>query len=229
MKNRAYHLNLLRENERVSSSPIRFRVMIPVATMLACAGMLIWWMILYGRVLLNQTNISSLQDDIAHKDAANREVIERMNEAGELETELEQLSYYRTSRHEWGKTLTSLAEVMPLRVQLTKLEIPPPPPQDLNPPKGKKGPPLWGPTGNVEAVSLVLSGRTPKETPVISMMESLESETFTNALVIVKDPRSPNQSPKVRNFRQDVSGGGKGPRMLAFEIEYRARERRFEQ
>ena len=35
MKSTAFHLNLLMESERVSSSPVRFRVMLPVLSMLA--------------------------------------------------------------------------------------------------------------------------------------------------------------------------------------------------
>ena len=226
---KAYHLNLLQESERVSSSPVRIRVMLPVLAMLACAGMLVWWGVLTARALMTESTLATLESDIEHNRAANAAVIARMNEANELETELEQLTYYRNARHTWGETLTSLAEVMPLKVQLTRLEIPAPPPQDLSLPKGVKGPPLWGPTGNVENVSLVLYGRTPKQTPVISLMESLEGEAFTNSLKIVKDSKDPMQSPKVRSFRQDNVRKGEGHQMLAFEIEYRAQERRFAQ
>lgn len=224
---KALHLNLLRDSERVSSSPIRIRVMLPVLAMLACAGILVWWGILTGRVLVLNSKISTLEDDLQRRQAEHANVLNQMNRANELELEIEQLGYYRTSRQCWGPTLSSLAEVMPLKVQLVKLEIPPPPVQDLSRPKGVKGPPLWGPTNITEDVRLVLSGRTPKQTPVISLMESLESEAFTNTLVIVKDPRSPNPSPRVRSFRQDVPQRGEGERMLTFEIEYRARERRF--
>jgi len=224
---KALHLNLLRESERVSSSPVRIRVMLPVLAMLACAGMLVWWGILTGRILIQSSNISTLEDDIRHRQAEHAAILEQMNRANELESELEQLGYYRASRRCWGETLTVLAEVMPLKVQLVKLEIPPPPVQNLARPKGVKGPPLWGPTNATEDVRLVLSGRTPKQTPVISLMESLETDAFTNSLVIVKDPRSPEPSPRVRSFRQDVPRHGEGDRMLTFEIEYRARERRF--
>lgn len=224
---KAMHLNLLRDTERVSSSPVRIRVMLPILAILACAGMLIWWSILTGRVLMLTNHINSLESDLAQRKAAHAAVLEKMSLATELETELEQLEYYRAGRVVWGETLASLAEVMPLRVQLTRLEIPQQPPQNLARPKGQKGPPLWGPTGNTERVTLVLFGRSPKQTPVVSMMESLESELFTNNLIIAKDPRDPNQSPRVRSFRQDSNRRDDEARMLAFEIEYRARERRF--
>lgn len=224
---KALHLNLLRDSERVSSSPVRVRVMLPVLAMLACAGMLVWWGTLTGRILMLRSSISSLEDDLNRRGREHASVIEQMGLANELESELEQLSFYRSARRTWGETLTALAEVMPLKVQLVKLEIPAPPPQDLSRPKGFKGPPLWGPTGVVEDVRLVLSGRTPKQTPVISLMESLETAAFTNQLVHTRDPRDPKPSPRVRSFRQDVPRRGEGDRMLTFEIEYRAKERRF--
>ena len=105
------------------------------------------------------------------------------------------------------------------------------------PPKPKPGqrkskapavPAILGPTGYVERATMTLVGRTPKETPVLSLMESLESELFTNSLVIVRNPRDPNLSPKVKSFRQDVAKRGEGARMLVFDIEYLLRGRRFD-
>ena len=227
----AIHVNLLRRSEIVSSSPIRIRVMLPVAAMLATAAMILWWIIIYGAILLNTSSIKTLEDDIAAKKASHQRIIDQMNDANELETELEQLDYYRAGRHEWGETFAHLAEVIPLKIQLTRISIPAPPPQMLERPKGSKLPPLWGPEANTEGVTLTIAGRTTKETPVISLMESLESDTFTNSLVICHDPKEPIQSPRVKSFRQDAASSaneyiGK-QRLLSFEIEYTAKERRF--
>ena len=230
MSAKAYHLNLLKASERVSSSPVRIRVMLPVLAMFAVAGAVVWWGSLLGRVLLARASAQTLQTEIDTRKAAYADVMEKMNLANELESELEQLEYYRAGRNAYGGVLTSLAEVMPLKIQLTRLEIPQPPPQSLVPPgvlPGRPYTPLWGPTGNVESVSLVLAGRTPKETPIVTLMESLESDAFTNLVTIVKDPRRSDQSPKVRSIRQDTSRRGEGSRMLAFEIEYRVKDRRF--
>ena len=229
MSSKACHLNLLKASERVSSSPVRIRVMLPVLAMFAVAGAVVWWGSLLGRVLLARSSAQSLQTEIDTRKAAYADVMEKMNLANALASEPEQLEYYRAGRHACGGVATSLAEVMPLKIQLTQLEIPPPP-QSLVPPgvaPGRPYTPLWGPTGNVESVSLVLSGRTPKETPIVTLMESLESDAFTNLITIVKDPRRSDQSPKVRSIRQDASRRGEGSRMLAFEIEYRVKDRRF--
>jgi len=230
MSAKAIHVNLLRESEVLSSSPVRVRVMLPVAMMLAAAAMVLWWVIVYGEVLLNTSSISSIENDIAAKKAGHQKILDQMAEANELETELEQLGYYRAARRTWGESLAHLAEVVPLKVQLTRVAIPPPPPQDLSRPKGSKLPPLWGPEPKPEKVTLILAGRTTKETPVISMMESLESDVFTNSLVICRDPSAAEQSPRVKSFRQEAATGsdaGRRQRLLSFEIEYTARERSF--
>jgi len=237
----AFHLNLLMESERVSSSPVRFRVMLPVLAMLACLGLAIWWAILGGQLMLVHANVARLDAEIRNHEAAHRDILQLMSRQRELDAELAQLDCYSNSVLRRGGMLTSLAEVMPLKVQLVKLEIPPPaPPVIPKPPpppkqtgkKKKKGPPapppVLGPTGYVERATMTLVGRTPKETPVLSLMESLETDAFTNALVIVRDPRDPNQSPKVRSFRQDVTKKDEKTRLLAFDIEYRLKGRRFD-
>lgn len=237
MSANACHLNLLMESERVSSSPVRFRIMLPVLAMLACLGLAIWWAILGGQLMLVKAGVSRLTDELREREVAHQDVLKRMNRLRELDAELVQLDCYSNSVLHRGEMLASLAEVMPLKVQLVKLEIPPPAPPVIPKPtpvkktgKKKKAPPpaLLGPTGYVERATMTLVGRTPKETPVISLMESLETDAFTNALVIVRDPRDPNQSPKVRSFRQDVSKKDDKSRLLAFDIEYLLKGRRFD-
>lgn len=240
MKSTAFHLNLLMESERVSSSPVRIRVMLPILSMLACLGLAVWWAILGGQLMLAKTSLGNIEKELRERDAAHRDILAKMAEVNDLTARLAQLDCYSNSILRRGNALASLAEVMPLKVQLVKLEIPPPahpvipkPP----PPKIKSGkknpkvparPPILGPTGYVERATMTLVGRTPKETPIQSLMESLESEMFTNDLVIVRNPRDPNLSPKVRSFKQDVAKKGEGMRMLVFDIEYLLKGRRFD-
>ena len=227
MKSSRLHLNLLRDTEKLSSSPVRLRVMLPVMALLACAGCLVWWAMLATQLLLVKTQVSSLQDDIAGKEKAHANILAQMTEAREKQAQLDQLEMYSAARNLYGGMFARLAEVMPIRVQITKIEIPEQPPQNLMPPGGK-GKPVWGPTGTVERMSMRIMGRTPKETPVLSLMESLEAPEFTNTLVVVKDPRLPDASPKVHSFRQDGSTTEDGSRLLLFDIEYRCQPRVFE-
>ena len=55
------HLNLLRPDEKTSSSPIRLRVMLPIFSLLFCAACAIWWGILFMQgLLLNGKEMSKL-------------------------------------------------------------------------------------------------------------------------------------------------------------------------
>ena len=237
----ACHLNLLLPSERVSSSPVRFRVMLPVFAMFACAGLAVWWAILGGQLMIAKTSLGNIERELRERDAAHRDVLAKMAESSELTARLAQLDCYSNSIVRRGELLVSLAEAMPLKVQLVKLEIPapahpaipkPPPPPKAKPgkkkPKSPAAPAILGPTGYVERATMTLVGRTPKETPVMSLMESLEGDAFTNDLVIVRNPRDPNLSPKVRSFKQDIAKKGEDARMLVFDIEYRLRGRRFD-
>lgn len=232
MARRAYHLNLLMESERLSPSPVRFRVMLPILAALAALGMAVWWSILFGQVVLAQSGANRLKGEIAARDAAHRTVREHMARISELEAQLSQLDCYSNSIVRRGELLTKVAEAMPLKVQLLKLEIPQPDPPKTPKPqkpkkKGQKAPPVFGPTGYVERASVVFAGRSPKEATVLSLMESLAGDQFTNELVVTREPRHPDPSPKVRSFRQDVTRSQGSQRMVAFEVEYRLPERRF--
>ena len=113
-----------------------------------------------------------------------------------------------------GAPLAKFAEVVPLRVQLKELSVTELPPQVLMPPGAKI--PLFGPTVNVETQKLVIAGLTTKETPVVSLMESLESgfETLVTG------------EHNVNSYKQDNTEMD-GKRLLSFEIEYAMPERKF--
>lgn len=227
MKSHRLHLNLLRDSERLSSSPIRLRVMLPVMAILACIGVAVWWATLATQLIVVKAQKTSLQEELAGKESDHRNILTHMTELREKQAQLDQLEMYTAGRNTYGEMLARLAEVMPLRVQLTKINIPQQPNQNLLPPGGN-GKPAWGPTEKAERMSMRLTGRTTKETPVMALMESLEAPAFTNTLSIVKDARSADQSPKVHSFRQDGTSLADGTRLLAFDIEYRCHPRVFE-
>ena len=84
MSSRAYHMNLLMESEKLSSSPIRVRVMLPILAGLAALGVAIWWLILFGQVLLAQASESRVKAQIAERTAAHKTVLEQMARIDEL-------------------------------------------------------------------------------------------------------------------------------------------------
>ena len=214
MKTSSFHLNLLRTNEVLSSSPVRLRIMLPVGALLACAGLLVWWGILFTQIFIAKTQAHSIEEDLATKNSAHSEAIQKRDLARELKLQLEQLEYYRSGIRSIGAPLAKFAEVVPLRVQLKEMSITPLRPQVLLPPGAKV--PLFGPTENVETQKLVIAGLTTKETPVVSLMESLE----TGFEKLVTSER------KINSFKQD-NAEMDGRKLLSFEVEYTMPARRF--
>lgn len=218
MNTSAFHLNLLKPSEHLSSSPVRLRVMLPILSLLAVAGMALWAVIVFGQYLLVKTQAATIDEDIKAKKNQHVEVLDRMNYAREIDLEVEQLEYYRSGIRHLAEPLAELAEVMPLRVQLTELALQPPARQILQPPGAKVA--LLGPTTNVETQKLVVVGRTTKETPVVALMESLDSPEFAKLVTHEK---------KINSFKQDDASAKGGKQLLSFEIEYVMPERKFAQ
>ena len=217
MKTAALHLNLLKETEHLSSSPVRLRVMLPIVALFACLGLTLWWAILFTQLLMTRAEAQSIDEDLKAKATAHAEAISQQDRVREMRQQLEQLSCYSNGLRHIGKPLAKLAEVMPLKVQLTELTFLPPP-QDPPPKPGQKISP-FAPMSNVETQRLVIAGRTTRETPVVALMESLDTADFEK--LITKEKR-------VKSFRQDATAAGKGGRrLLSFEVEYTMPERRF--
>ena len=216
MKSANVHLNLLKDTERLSSSPVRLRVMLPVVALFACLGMALWWAILFTQLLMIKAESQTIDEDVKAKSNAHAEAISRQDQVREMRQQLEQLLYYRNGVRAIGKPLAMLAEAMPLKVQLTELSFAPPPTDPLPKPGQKVSP--FTPLTNVETQRLVIAGRTTRETPVVALMESLESTNFVT--LITRDKR-------VKSFRQDANAEKGKRRLLTFEVEYTMPERRF--
>lgn len=216
MRNAAFHLNLLKANEQVTSSPVRLRILMPLLALLACVGMAVWWGMLFAQLMVTKTQIQAADDDIAAKKKDHETALAQQAEVREKTAQLEQLSLYKAGVRHLGEPFARLAEVMPLKVQLTDISISKLPPQNLQPPGARV--PLFGPVENVETQKLVFVGRTTKETPVVAMMESLDAPEF--ATLVTKEK-------KINSFRQDSTATQDGKRLLSFEIEYTMPGRKF--
>ena len=213
-----FHLNLLSESEKMSSSPIRLRVMMPILAILAAAGIAIWWGTLTTQLMMVHSKTAALREDLASKKSAHDAIVGNMNLANEEAAQLQQLEMYRGGCVAWGETFAAIAESLPVKIQLVRLEIPEPPHQVLKDPKNPKKPPLLGPTNDTEEVSLVLTGRAARDTTIVAFMESLEGAAFTNRL----------GRASVRSVQQESQPARQGEqRLLAFELECRAMGRRF--
>ncbi len=212
----AIHLNLLKETEILSSSPVRLRVMIPLLCLLASLGMIVWWGAIFTQTLIVRGSIASREAEIAAKTAENTAVLKQMEDVRELTSHLEQLKFYAAGVRHAASNLVALAEVVPVRVQFTELSIEPPLAQNLaNPVKGR--PPLWGPGSNVETQKFLIAGRALRETPVQTLITSLEDDAFATLVTRARKIHS--------EYRKERGNSDK--RRLNFELIYTMPERRF--
>ena len=91
MKAPNLHLNLLREQEVVSSSPVRIRVLLPVLAALACVAVLGWWGMLFAQETMVKSQIRAIEADLAARKAQHAEVQRNMVAARDLQAELDHL------------------------------------------------------------------------------------------------------------------------------------------
>ena len=229
MKAPNLHLNLLRPEEVASSSPVRMRVMLPLLSLMLCVACVVWWGILFMQGLILNSKVTSLRADLEGKKSAHAASLAQMADMRERQAQLDQLDAYKCGCRKYGGLMAKLAEVIPEDVQLTALTIPEPPVQMLLDPKNPKLPPLPGPTNTVENVQFRISGRTAATASVTALMEAIESDAFSDWIVVDKDKKNSAARKKKRiNIRQETRTGDDGVRMLAFEVEFRCKERRFE-
>ena len=222
------HLNLLRPEEKASSSPVRLRVMVPILSLFLCAACVIWWGILFMQGLILNGKVASVRADLEGKKLAHAAILAQMGDMRERQSQLDQLAAYERGCHRYGGMLAKLAEVIPEDVQLTALTIPEPPPQMLADPKNPKRPPLLGPTNTTETVQFRISGRTAATASVTTLMEAIEGEAFGAWIVADKSKKNAARKKKRIHIRQETRAGEDGVRMLAFDVEFRCKERRFE-
>ena len=228
MKSPVMHLNLLHPAERRSSSPVRLRVMLPLLAGFALAVALGWWAVLETRLILVENEVKSWKKELAAKAREHAEYCAARDRMRALEAEDRQEKGYLNACLKWGDFLAAFPSACPDGMQLTTLEIPLPPPQNLIPPPGVKAPPLLGPTGVLERVTLRLAGRTVAEERLIALLQNLSAGEFTNVLVQAKDAKGASASPRMRQFRQDANADLDGSRAIVFDVEYKTVGRRFD-
>lgn len=225
---KAFHVNLLFPEERLSSSPVRPRVLLPALAAAAAVAMVLWWGTLFVQLSQFNQQLDAVKGRVQSGKSAHDAVLENMRLVQEYEGQYAQLQLYRSGRRTYGSELAAFAATLPENVQLVTMSVPPPLPQVLTNPKNPKAPPLLGPTGTVERVSFRFAGRTTEEASIVAFLEALGEPVFTNMLVVAQASAKAAASPRIHSFRQESAGGGKGGKqMLAFDVEFRCQERIF--
>lgn len=220
MKAPNHHLNLLKPDEQLSSSPVRLRVMLPVLAVAVCVGVAIWWSILFMQLLLLRGQVASVKSDLNQRKQQHAAILAEMAHARDSQAELDQLTGYAAGCRHYGTLLARLADVLPEQIQLTSLVIPEPAPQQLRDPRNPRVPALLGPTNVTEGVAFRISGRTVHAQQVTDLLKRFRGEGVTNVLVVAPSPR-------IRSFKQEARADKQGRRLLSFEVEYRGVDRRF--
>lgn len=195
---RTIHVNLLRNSERRSSLPVRMRVMVPALSSLLLLGFLVWAWFLSSR---NADLVSGRDDILAKQDnqkAAIADYREIKKREGAVRGELEQLESYSEGRILFSSVLAGLPLAVPSTMQLTSLEIPPPPrPVQAKPEKQASGnsrtdevkKPSPKEKRRGEKVFLKLSGLVDSAPSVDALRAALRSGIFTNLVVSTEIPK----------------------------------------
>lgn len=213
------HLDLLSDDERFSSSPVRLRVMAPLISILSVLVTLVWW----GLIALRINTAAGLRDtlkiEIDNLKPQHETILRLIAEEKEFSASLRQLAFYRNARLAFGDTFALLPEYVPENIQFTELRVLPPPPP---PPPNPKKPELRN-TNSLENVTARLIGRASGEnasSSVNDLLLALRSPALTNLFRSAEIPKGA--------FRQDVARGGANRDTLLFEINCTCQPRRFE-
>ena len=218
--NASLHLNLLKDDERFTSSPIRPRIMIPLLTLLSVAGLGVWWLLLTERLSGAVHEKAIREAHCAELTPARNQVLSLRAREKEARAALTQLDFYRASRIRCGDTLMRLPQHVPESIQFTELRVPLPPPLPAPDPKLKVQP--LGPTNLVEAVTLRLAGRVSSSSSsetVRSLLDALHQPAYTNLIRAAEIPKGA--------FRQDSVRNPEARESILFEITCDCVERRF--
>jgi hypothetical protein len=212
------HLNLLKDEERFSPNPVRLRVMLPMLSVLAALGCLIWWALLGLRAHSQTTTQERLTKTLQDMRTSHATVLDLHAQQREAQSIIQQLQLYARSCLRFGDTLGRLPSHVPMNIQFTEMRIPPPPAPlvDLKTP-------TLGPTNACEGVTLRIAGRISGEnayTAVNALLATLRTPAFSNLVQTADIPKGA--------FRQEAGRSQENRDTLLFEILCGCVPRRFE-
>lgn len=213
------HLDLLKDEERFSSNPVRLRVMLPMLFLFAALGMALWFGLCAFR-MHNQLQLRrAVEQSIAELKTAHNALLGLRVQESDSSATIRQVRFYQTAcLVRFGETFAKLAPCVPKNMQITELRILPPAPALIDPLR-----PALGPTNIFEQVTLRLAGRTAGEhasEAINTLITSLRAPAFTNLIRSVEIPKGA--------FRQDMDKGPENREALLFELTCGCSPRRFE-
>lgn len=214
------NLDLLKDEERFSSSPIRLRVMLPLITNFVLLCSLVVWMFLVIRMRGQQNLLTDVENAVESVSPVHASVLASRDLEKETRAIIQQLNLYKHARNVLGPTLSNIAEHVPESVQFTEMRLLlPQPPSDI----GRPGGPTAPTTNTTECVTLRIAGRTSgphASESVNNLLAAFRTAAFTNVFRLVSIPKGA--------FRLDTSRGQSTNETLLFEITCDCAPRRFE-
>lgn len=212
------HLDLLKDEERFSSNPVRLRVMLPMLFLFGALGMTLWWGLSASRTHNQLLLKREIEQSIAELKTAHDALLGLRAQEIDTSATISQIRFYQNACVRFGETFAKLAPCVPENMQFTEIRIPPPAPVSLDPQR-----PALGPTNIFEQVTLRLVGRTSGERSseaINTFIAALRAPAFTNLIRSVEIPKGA--------FRQDIAKGPENREALLFELTCGCSPRRFE-
>lgn len=194
---RLVHVNLLLDDERRGHSPIRARVMVPMFSILALAGVGVWAALsLLTNAMLHAGNARA-EGQIAEQGQTVKRYESVVARKAALEAENAQLDAFLCGRVVFGPALAAIAEAVPEDTALARLELSyPAGPAGRAPARGAAG--KGGPAA--PAATLRLHGVTTRPRDVEDLVEAFGAGGATNAFVSAQVPPG--------SFRADIAAPG---------------------
>ena len=212
------HLNLIKEKEILSSSPVRTQVIAPIILAIITACTLGWWFLLFmqytGTKKLND-HLNQIQEQLQPE---YKQVLALNTKEKNVTALIAQLSAYKNSKLFYGKTFQQIPQHVLPNIQFTKLEL-------LQParPLLEKDKESAGPTNKTESATFVITGRTSGANAfdaVDQLLSDLKKGKFTNLIQSAHIPKG--------SLRQDMKTKKDESEFLRFELKCNCTPRRFE-
>ena len=212
------HLNLIHEEEIVSSSPIRTQIIAPIVLIIITVSTLSWWLLLFMQYTSAKRLNSRLHEMQEQLQPEYKQALALSIKEKNVTALIAQLSAYKHSKLLYGETFRQIPlHVLP-NIQFTKFEL-------LKPAKPllEKDKHSIGPTNKTESATFVITGRTSGANAfdaVNQLLNDLKKETFTNLIQSAHIPKG--------SFRQDTKTKQEVGEFLRFELNCNCIPRRFE-
>ncbi len=224
------HFDFLLASERVSSSSLRLRFLIPVTGLLCLLIPLVVGQLDSATVNGIEAKKMVLTAEVARLKNSHELVLKDRAEEKELSAQLQQLGFYQSSKNPVGATLAHLTNCVSSQIQLTELRLTTqmPPPVGAPQPRPKLATELAKlcPTNTQDAVVLQVRGRYYQ-----AGLEPVELNRFLRALQGNAFTSLVSQVNRKVDYREEAGRGAGESSALdiyAFDVTYECLPRRFQ-